>query len=56
MISQINIILLVGWFFAGFLNFGMFAHIANVAHGGGLFFGMVVGYLPVLFPSLEGKV
>lgn len=55
-IGQVTIIILVGWFFLGFLPGGMFAYIANAAHGGGLFFGIVVGYLPVLFPDLEGKL
>ena len=53
-ISQFTIILLVGWFFAGFT--GWLGNIANAAHGAGLFFGMVIGYLPVLFPSLEEKI
>jgi GlpG protein len=53
-ISQLTVIILVGWFFACFT--GWMGDIANTAHGAGLFFGIVIGYLPVLFPSLEGKV
>ncbi len=55
-IGQITIVLLVGWFFAGFLPLETFRHIANIAHGGGLFFGIVIGYLPVIFPGLQGKL
>ena len=53
-ISQLTIIILVGWFFACFT--GWTGNVANAAHGAGLFFGIVVGYLPVLFPALEEKI
>ena len=53
-ISQITVIILIGWFFACFT--GWVGDIANAAHGAGLFFGVVVGYLPVLFPALEEKI
>lgn len=52
-IGQITVIILIGWFFAGFMNFGMFQHVANGAHGGGLLFGIVLGYLPELVPALK---
>ena len=53
-ISQLTIIILVGWFFACFT--GWVGSIANAAHGAGLFFGIVIGYLPVIFPALEEKI
>lgn len=52
-IGQITVILLIGWFFAGFLPFEYFEKIANGGHGGGLLFGVVVGYLPELVPALR---
>ena len=54
-LSQTTIIILVGWFFLCFTGL-VGANIANAAHGGGLFFGMAIGYLPVLFPALEEKI
>ena len=53
-ISQLTVIILVGWFFACFT--GYVGDVANAAHGAGLFFGMAIGYLPVLFPALEEKI
>lgn len=55
-VGQFTILLAIGWLFAGFLPLKTFQDIAHVAHGAGLLFGVVVGYLPVLFPSLEGKL
>jgi len=52
-IGQFTVILLIGWFFAGFLDWGMFRNIANGAHGAGLLFGVVLGYLPELVPQLR---
>jgi GlpG protein len=53
-VSPAMTFLLIVWFFVCFT--GWAGPIANVAHGVGLFFGVVVGYLPMLFPKLEGKV
>ncbi len=52
-IGQFTVIILIGWFFAGFLDVGWFRNIANGAHGGGLLFGIALGYLPELVPALR---
>lgn len=52
-ISQFTIILLIAWFFIGFTGW---MPIANAAHAGGLFLGVVIGYLPVMFPALRNKL
>jgi GlpG protein len=46
--------LLVVWFFVCFT--GWVGPVANVAHGGGFFVGIAIGYLPMLIPQLEGKL
>lgn len=53
-VSPTQTVFFIIWFFACFT--GWFGPIANVAHGAGLFVGVVIGYLPLLFPRLEGKV
>ena len=53
-LSQLTVIILIGWFFACFT--GWLGPIANAAHGAGLFFGVAIGYLPVMFPALEEKI
>ncbi len=55
-VGQFTIFIAIAWLFVGFLPFTQFQGIAHAAHGAGLFFGVVVGYLPVMFPNLEGKV
>jgi len=52
-VSRFQTVLFIGWFFL--CLFELMGPIANVAHGVGLVFGVVVGYVPIFYKTPGAK-